>query len=104
MIMNDVKIIYAEAIKEWIAKNLAPLCPPESFISVIHRPWHCKGESAFFASIEVYEEITLEELRSREVVEHSRAHYLHFNIDDVISAAVALGDIDGDVFHVHYSW
>lgn len=101
---RTVTAIDADAIRSWVARNLAPLCPEGAAISVINRPWHCKGESAYFAAIDVEELITVDQLRSLEVTEHSRAHYLHFYVDDVIAAAVASGDLHGDYFHVHYCW
>lgn len=101
---STVTVIYADAIKEWVSKHLAPLCPDDAAISVINRPWHCKGESQYFASIDVEEGITVQQLRAREVVEHTRAHYLNFYVDDVIAAAVGAGDLKGDYYFVHYCW
>ncbi|WHS57385.1 MULTISPECIES: hypothetical protein [Pseudomonas] len=48
--------------------------------------------------------ITVAQLRRLEVTEHTRAHYLHFYIDDVLAAAVGCGSLDGTEFHVHYRW
>lgn len=101
---TTVACISAEAIQEWVAHHLAPLCPGGAHISVINRPWHCKGESAYFAAVEVESPITVAQLRRLEVTEHTRAHYLHFYIDDVVAAAVGCGSLDGSEFHVHYRW
>lgn len=104
MTTSTATLIQAEAIREWIEKHLAPLCPQGAHITAINRPWHCKGESAYFAAVDVEEPITPQALRAREVVEHTRAHYLHFYIDDVIAAAVGSGSLEDDTFHVHYCW
>lgn len=101
---STVTAIDADAIRAWVAQNLAPLCPEGAAISVINRPWHCKGESAYFAAVDIEDPITVEQLRRLEVTEHSRAHYLHFYVDDVIAAAVGSGTLAGDYFHVHYRW
>ncbi|HBO2935074.1 TPA: hypothetical protein L4R50_000068 [Pseudomonas aeruginosa] len=101
---TTVTAIGADAIREWVARHLAPLCPEGSAISVINRPWHCKGESRYFAEVEVDSPITASQLRLLEVTEHTRAHYLHFYVDDVIAAAVGSGELSGDFFHVYYCW
>lgn len=101
---TTVTAIGAEAIREWVAQHLAPFCPAGAEISVINRPWHCKGESAFFADVDVESPITISQLRGLEVIEHTRGHYLHFYVDDVIAAAVGSGSLDGSSFHVHYRW
>lgn len=101
---TTVTAISADAIREWIALHLAPLCPDGAHISAINRPWHCKGESAYFAAVEVDSPITVAQLRRLEVTEHTRAHYLQFYVDDVLAAAVGCGSLDGTEFHVHYRW
>lgn len=101
---SSVEVINADAIKAWVQQYLAPLCPEGSHISVIPRSWHCKGESAFFAAVDVDETVTLTQLRTLEVTEHTRAHYLCFYVDDVIAAAVQEGHLAGDFYHVHYQW
>lgn len=101
---TTVSVIYADSIREWVARHLAPLCPDGSAISVINRPWHCKGVSAFFAVVDIEDPLTIEQLLQLVATEHSRAHYLHFYVDDVIAAAVGNGDLSGDHFHVHYCW
>jgi len=101
---STVTAIDADAIRDWVAHHLAPLCPEGAAISVINRPWHCKGESCYFAAVEVDTLITVAQLRQLEVTEHTRAHYLHFYVDDVIAAAVASGALTGDFFHVYYRW
>jgi hypothetical protein len=101
---NSVPVIYADAIREWVAQNLAPECPEDAHVSVISRPWHCKGESSFFAAIDVDAGITVQQLRSREVAEHTRGAALHFYVDDVIAAAVGTGALNGNHFHVLYRW
>ncbi len=80
------------------------LCPEESHVTVMPRSWHCTGESAFFAAIDINYSLSPNELRALEVKEHSRAQYLHFYVDDVIAAAVGIGALQGNHFHVHYRW
>lgn len=104
MATSTVTCIDADAIRDWIGEHLAPLCPEGAAINVINRTWHCKGESRFFAALDVEDPITVEQLRTRVATEHSRAHYLHFYVDDVIAAAVGSGTLDGDFFHVYYCW
>ena len=101
---STVIAIGAEAIIEWIAHHLAPTCPAHAQISVINRPWHCKGESAYFADVAVDTPITIGQLRGLEVIEHRRGQHLHFYVDDVIAAAVGSGALSGTFFHVHYWW
>lgn len=81
---STVTAIDADAIRAWVARNLAPQCPEGAAISVINRPWHCKGESAYFAAVDVEEPITIEQLRRLEVTEHSRAHYRKRSFHDVL--------------------
>lgn len=97
-------VIERDAIRDWVAQHLAPLCPQGAHVSVINRPWHCKGESAYFAEVEVEVELTPQQLRQLEVIEHTRGAYLHFYVDDVIAAAVGSGALEGDHFHVYYRW
>lgn len=99
-----VPVIGAEAVQAWIALHLAPACPAGASISAIPRPWHCKGESAFFAAIDIDDALTVPQLRALEVRGHTRDQHLHFYIDDVIAAAVGTGDLDGKHYHVHYRW
>ncbi|HEJ4407884.1 TPA: hypothetical protein SL557_000163 [Pseudomonas aeruginosa] len=101
---STVTVIGADAIHDWVARHLAPLCPEGAAISVIQRPWHCKGESCYFAAVEVEAPITTAQLRRLEVAEHTRGQYLHFYVDDVIAAAVGSGALAGDFFHVFYRW
>lgn len=101
---STISAIEAEDIQQWITRHLSPLCPAGAEIKVINRPWHCKGESAFFAAVDVDAPISISQLRDLEVIEHTRAQYLHFYVDDVISAAVGSGALDGSYFHVYYRW
>jgi len=88
---STVTAIDADAIREWVQSHLAPLCPDGAKALVINRHWHCKGESAFFAAVDVEEPITIDQLRRLVVTEHTREHYLHFYVVDVIAAAVGSG-------------
>jgi hypothetical protein len=63
MQISTVTAIGAEAIRDWIARHLAPICPAGAEISVISRSWHCKGESAFFAAVDVELPISIRQLR-----------------------------------------
>lgn len=101
---SSVPVIYAEAIREWVSQHLTSECPEGAHVAVISRPWHCKGESSFFADIDVDAGITVQQLRSREAAEHTRGAALHFYVDDVIAAAVGTGALQGNHFHVLYRW
>ena len=73
-------------------------------VTIIDKPEHCRGESKFFADVDVYEKISREEFINREVKEHTRYNRIHFYVDDVISAACKAGMLKGDSFCIYYTW
>ena len=101
---STVTKIDADAINAWVEKHLLPLCPEDAHVTIMPRSYHCTGESAFFAAVDIDNSLSLHELLALEVKEHTRAQYHHFYVDDVIAAAVGAGALQGNHFHVHYRW
>lgn len=96
--------IDVEGLKDWLNNSLKSLLPEDSHISIIPHSWEAKGESRFFCEVEIEEDITLEQLVAKVVVEHSRGNHIHLYADDVVQAAVTAKVLNGDQFFLYYTW
>lgn len=96
--------IDADALEEWLNEALKNFVPEGTHISIIPQAWEAKGESRFLSEIDVNDDITITQLLSKVVTEHSRGPYLHFYASDVVEAAVTAKQLTGNHFFLYYKW
>ena len=96
--------INCDSLNKWVERVVAPMFP-ESMIGVIaDRPWDATGESKFFCVVDVDRNVTLDTLKEKIVIEHSRGLYIHFYARDIVSAAANAGELQGNYFWMLYEW
>jgi hypothetical protein len=100
----DGKFINADDLMDWLNNSLKVFLSKDTHISIVPQVFDCKGPSRFFAEIDVQENITIQQLLSKVITEHSRGSYIHFYVDDVVQAAVTAGVLQGNHFYLHYKW
>lgn len=91
-------------MKEWLNEALLKYFSQDTKISIIPRSWEPTGESSFFSQIDIQNDLSIKQLLSKVVIEHSRGNYIHFYADDVISAAITAKELKGSCFYLHYRW
>jgi hypothetical protein len=100
----DGKFINTDALKEWLDKSLKNFLPEDTHISIVPYTWDAKGESRFFCEIDIENDVSISQLLSKVVIEHSRGPYIHFYAKDVVEAAVTAKVLEGDHFYLYYKW
>lgn len=101
---QQITAIDSDSLKEWLDKKLLPHFPAGTEIAIMPHTWEAKGESRFFCEIDVNQGITLTELMTRVVSEHSRNNYIYFYAEDVVAAAVQYKELVGNYFWLYYKW
>jgi len=83
---------------DWLVRSV----PIEVNVAIVERPgFDCHGASKMFASVDVDEPLTLQELLDRKTVNGSA---VQFFMDDVVAAAVGAGELVGNFFWVYLTW
>lgn len=101
---DSALVLNADELNNWVESFLQPLLPGKHISILPSKYGACKGESQWFCSVDVEDSISLKELIAREVKEFSRGDYVHFYVDDILSAATKLGQLTGSYFLVWYKW
>lgn len=102
--MTNKIVIDADTIDRWIDVNLNSLMPGKHISVLPTKHGSTNGESCWTSKVYVSFGITLDELIAKEVEEYSRGIYVHFYVDDVLSAMYGTGDIDEGYYLVDYYW
>lgn len=101
---HRVEIIDADEIHDWVEKCLQPLLPDKHISILPSKYGACVGESRWSCDVDVYKAVSLETLLMKEVKEYSRGNYVHFYVDDILSAMYASGALEAERYRVEYSW
>ena len=96
-------VIGYDDIDKWIEQYLQPHFP-DKHISIIPSAWDATGESKFVTNFDMGDDLTITELCSKVVTEHSRGHYIHFYAYDVLCAAYTNGQLEEPYCILYYSW
>ena len=89
-------------LQNWLREFLKASLPSKQ-IYIIEQEYHLSKGSKLFADIDICEPLTKEELLKKEAVVHSRGGYIHFYVDDVVTAAHTAGMLEGNSFCVYDS-
>ena len=89
-------------LQNWLRGFLKADLPGKQ-IYIIEQEYHISKGLKFFADIDINETITKEELLKREAIRHSNGDYVHFYVDDVVTAAHTTGMLEGNSFCVYDS-